>query len=120
MHSAIRVGLLGEFNQQQKAHHAIPKALAAASEDGVETTWVSTDSVEKGATLAEFDGLWCVPGMPYKSADGVISAIRFARTSRLPFLRSELPPIPWKRGRHWRSSTGSGVFPGCRTRAPTA
>jgi CTP synthase (UTP-ammonia lyase) len=24
--------------------------------------------------------------MPYKSADGVISAIRFARTSRLPFL----------------------------------
>src|ERR1035438_4220042 len=86
MHSAIRVGLLGEFNQQQKAHHAIPRALAAASEDGVETTWISTDSVEKGATLAEFDGLWCVPGMPYKSADGAISAIRFARRSRLPFL----------------------------------
>jgi CTP synthase (UTP-ammonia lyase) len=86
MHSAIKVGLLGEFNPQQKAHHAIPKALAAASEDGVETTWVSTDSVENGAALAEFDGLWCVPGMPYKSADGVISAIRFARTSRLPFL----------------------------------
>ena len=86
MYSTIRIGLLGEFNQQQKAHHAIPKALAAASQDGVETTWVSTDSVDKGATLAEFDGLWCVPGMPYKSADGAISAIRFARTSRLPFL----------------------------------
>ena len=86
MHSAIRVGLLGEFNQQQKAHHAIPRALAAASGDGVETTWVSTDSVEKGASLAEFDGLWCVPGMPYRSAGGAISAIHFARTSRLPFL----------------------------------
>jgi CTP synthase (UTP-ammonia lyase) len=86
MHSAIRVGLLGEFNPQQKAHHAIPRALAAASEDGVETTWVSTDSVEKGASLAQFDGLWCVPGMPYRSADGAISAIRFARTSHLPFL----------------------------------
>jgi CTP synthase (UTP-ammonia lyase) len=86
MHSAIRVGLLGEFNAQQKAHHAIPKSLAAASEGGVETTWVATDSVEKGESLAEFDGLWCVPGMPYRSADGAISAIRFARTSHVPFL----------------------------------
>lgn len=86
MHSAIRVGLLGEFNQQQRAHHAIPKALAAASEGAVETTWVSTDSVGEGKDLAEFHGLWCVPGMPYRSADGAISAIRYARTSLLPFL----------------------------------
>ena len=85
MHSSIRVGLLGEFNEQQRAHHAIPKALAAAS-DGVETTWVSTDSVEKGQSLSEYHGLWCVPGMPYRSADGAISAIRYARTSHLPFL----------------------------------
>ena len=86
MHSSIRVGLLGEFNAQQKAHQAIPKSLAAVSEGGVETTWVSTDSVDKGESLAEFHGLWCVPGMPYRSADGAISAIRFARTSHLPFL----------------------------------
>ncbi len=86
MHSAIRVGLLGEFNEQQKAHRAIPKALEAISEGAVETTWVSTDAVEKGESLADFHGLWCVPGMPYRSADGAISAIRFARTSRLPFL----------------------------------
>ena len=86
MHSATRVGLLGEFNEQQKAHHAIPRALAAASEGGVETTWVSTDAVEKGESLEEFHGLWCVPGMPYRSADGAITAIRYARTSLLPFL----------------------------------
>jgi len=86
MHSAIRVGLLGEFNGQQKAHHAIPKALESATDGAVETTWVSTDSVDKGESLAEFHGLWCVPGMPYRSADGAISAIRYARTSHLPFL----------------------------------
>jgi CTP synthase (UTP-ammonia lyase) len=86
MHSSIRVGLLGEFNEQQRAHNAIPKALTATSEHGVETTWVSTDSVEKGESLAEYDGLWCVPGMPYRSADGAISAIRYARTSKVPFL----------------------------------
>ena len=86
MHSSIRVGLLGEFNEQQRAHQAIPKALTTASEGGVETAWVSTDSVEKGESLAEYDGLWCVPGMPYRSADGAISAIRYARTSKVPFL----------------------------------
>jgi CTP synthase (UTP-ammonia lyase) len=86
MHSAIRVGLLGEFKPQNKAHHAIPRALAAASENTVETAWVSTDSVAKGASLAHLDGLWCVPGMPYSSADGAIAAIRFARTNHLPFL----------------------------------
>lgn len=85
MHSAIRVGLIGDFNQQQKAHQAISKALAA-SERGVEGVWVPTDSVGNGESLAEFDGLWCVPGMPYRSAEGAIRAIRHARMTRTPFL----------------------------------
>ncbi len=83
MHSAIRVGLIGDFQEQHKAHLAIPKLLAAS---GAEAVWVPTDSVGKGETLADFDGLWCVPGMPYRSADGVIRAIQHARMSRTPFL----------------------------------
>jgi CTP synthase (UTP-ammonia lyase) len=79
------MGLIGEFNEQNKAHPAIGSALSAASEGRVETTWVSTDSVGNSA-LAEFDGLWCVPGMPYRSADGALAAIRFARSHRIPFL----------------------------------
>ena len=86
MHSAIRVALVGDFNELQRAHQAIPRALSAAMEGGVETVWISTDSVARGDSLADFDGLWCVPGMPYRSADGAISAIRFARTSSMPFL----------------------------------
>jgi CTP synthase (UTP-ammonia lyase) len=79
------MGLIGEFNEQNKAHHAIGTALAAASDGKVETTWVSTNEVSNSA-LAEFDGLWCVPGMPYRSADGALTAIRFARSHRIPFL----------------------------------
>ena len=86
MHSNVRMGLIGEFNEQQKAHHAIPAAVAAASDGKVETTWVSTDSVGNGSSLAEFDGLWCAPGMPYRSADGALTAIQYARTHRIPFL----------------------------------
>ena len=83
MASETRIGLIGYFNQQQKAHGAIPKALAAASAQGV---WVPTDSIGRGESLAQFDGLWCVPGMPYRSAEGAVLAIQFARTSRTPFL----------------------------------
>lgn len=84
MHSAIRVGLVGDWNEQHKAHGAILKAL---EKDGrIEGVWVPTDSVGKGEGLAEFDGLWVVPGMPYRSADGVLRAIRHARVTRTPFL----------------------------------
>ena len=78
MHSGIRIGLIGDFNKQNVAHRAIERALAAAG-PGVEAVWVSTDSVESAGPLAEFDGLWCVPGMPYRSAAGALRAIRHAR-----------------------------------------
>ncbi|HUI56443.1 MAG TPA: hypothetical protein VLY04_15820 [Bryobacteraceae bacterium] len=85
MHSGIHVALVGDFNSQQKAHQAIPKALAA-SDTAVETVWVPTDTVGNGASLVPFDGLWCVPGMPYRSAEGVLRAIQHAREARTPFL----------------------------------
>ena len=86
MHSSIRVGLIGDFNDQQKAHQAIPKALFAASEGTVEPVWIPTDSVGTGNRLAEFDGFWCVPGMPYRDAAGAMQAIRHARVTGTPFL----------------------------------
>src|SRR5689334_19121042 len=85
MHSEIRVGLIGDFNERHRAHQAIPRALQAAS-DGVEIVWVPTDSAGDIQSLAGFDGLWCVPGMPYRNADGAIRAIRQARITRTPFL----------------------------------
>jgi CTP synthase (UTP-ammonia lyase) len=86
MHSEIRVGLLGEFKPQQPTHLAIPRALEAAAEGHVECIWVPTDSVGNGKSLAEFDGIWCVPGMPYRSPAGALEGIRYARLSRTPFL----------------------------------
>lgn len=85
MHSAIRVGLIGDFNEQQRAHQAIPKSLQAVS-DRVECVWIPTESAGTGQSLAEFDGFWCVPGMPYRNADGAMRAIRHARITRTPFL----------------------------------
>lgn len=86
MHSSIRVGLIGDFNDQQKAHHAIGKALDHVSGGDVEAVWVPTESVGNGEQLADFHGIWCVPGMPYRSAAGAMNGIRHARVTGTPFL----------------------------------
>ena len=86
MHSGIRIALVGDFSDQQKSHQAIPKALSAIPEGAVEGVWLPTDSIGNGEALTEFDGVWCVPGMPYRNADGALAAVRYARMSRTPFL----------------------------------
>lgn len=86
MPSSIRVGLIGDLNENQKAHAAIPKALYAASGGEVEAVWIPTETVGKGEGLSAFDGFWCVPGMPYKHAAGAMQAIRHARITGSPFL----------------------------------
>jgi CTP synthase (UTP-ammonia lyase) len=83
MHSAIRIGLIGDYSDQQQAHQAIPRSLAASGAEGV---WVPTESVNGPKMLSEFDGIWCVPGMPYRNPEGALRAIRHARMTRTPFL----------------------------------
>ena len=86
MHTGIRIALVGDFNETNKAHQAVPQALAAVTGSSAEGVWVPTDTIATGNSLSEFDGIWCVPGMPYRSADGALRAIRYARESRTPFL----------------------------------
>jgi CTP synthase (UTP-ammonia lyase) len=85
MLSAIRIGLIGDSNPQQKSHQAIPKVLAAAA-DRVECVWLPSDAPVNVEALREFHGFWCVPGMPYRSAEAVLRMIRHARVSRTPFV----------------------------------
>jgi CTP synthase (UTP-ammonia lyase) len=88
MKSAIRIGLVGDESPAVRAHAAIPRALALAGAElgvSVEPTWLPTDAP---AALHVFDGLWCVPGGPYASFDGVLAAIRWAREQERPFLGS--------------------------------
>ena len=73
-----------------------PQATAEALEHsaaalGVLVTqrWFETEEVtrpEALESLSRFDGIWVVPGSPYKSLDGVLSAIRLAREQEIPLL----------------------------------
>jgi len=89
---ATRIGILGDFNPDYRSHRATTESLAhAAAKLGfeVETVWLPTPSLlapDAPKTLETFDGLWASPGSPYKSFDGMLKGIEFARRRDWPFL----------------------------------
>ncbi|WP_347908463.1 CTP synthase [Pseudomonas grandcourensis] len=85
----IRIALIGDYDPQVTAHQAIPVALEKAAEHSglnVQWQWLATDEIHVETPLHTFDGFWCVPASPYRSTDGALKAIRFAREQRRPFL----------------------------------
>jgi CTP synthase (UTP-ammonia lyase) len=89
---SVRIGILGDFNSEFRSHHATNDALQHAARKlglQVESEWLPTPTLtEAGAekTLETFDGLWASPGSPYKSFDGMLKGIEFARRRDWPFL----------------------------------
>lgn len=85
----LTVGLVGDHDEAITAHRAIPLALRLGGERlgvAVQPRWLATDRLGAGTDLGDCDALWCVPGSPYRSADGALAAIRFARERGVPFL----------------------------------
>ncbi|MEI2776206.1 MAG: hypothetical protein V9G19_09600 [Tetrasphaera sp.] len=66
--------LVGDESPHIASHGRIPGILAAL---GAEHTWVPTDRVDP-AGLAAADGVWLVPGSPYASEAGALTAVRVA------------------------------------------
>jgi CTP synthase (UTP-ammonia lyase) len=89
MTAAIRIGLIGDYDATVLAHRAIPRALALAAEAATASVvweWIPTEEIRNVSRIAGFDGLWCVPASPYRSLEGALRAIRFAREQGRPFL----------------------------------
>ena len=93
MSEMIRVALVGNYSADVPAHLAIPRALAmAGTEQGcmAHEVWIPTETLPDHETvndcLSEYDGVWCVPASPYRSMEGALMAIQWARENRRPFL----------------------------------
>jgi CTP synthase (UTP-ammonia lyase) len=89
MTPAIRIGLIGDYNPAVTAHQAIPRALALSADSlrvSINHEWVPTEEIRDTSRVSGFDGLWCVPASPYRSMEGALRAIRFAREQGRPFL----------------------------------
>lgn len=83
------IALVGDYNATVPAHQAIPPALqmaANALELKLDWEWLPTETITSEVILTSFDGIWCVPASPYRSMEGALRAIRFAREHERPFL----------------------------------
>jgi CTP synthase (UTP-ammonia lyase) len=78
------VAALGDRDPAHLTHREIDAAMGLAP-DGAELRWVATDSRE-ARRIDRFDGLWVLPGTPYRAEDVVLAAIRFARENGMPVL----------------------------------
>jgi CTP synthase (UTP-ammonia lyase) len=90
MDRSLEIGVIGDFDPSSVSHASTNAALdhaAAALGISVNVSWVPTPALEDGpaSALVRFDGLWCSPGSPYRSMDGALAGIRFARERRIPF-----------------------------------
>ena len=83
----IRIGIIGDFDSQHHTHVAIDHALdhsAAAMDADIMADWIPTPEVTD-ELLSEYDGLWAAPASPYKSFDGMLRGIAYARSGMVPF-----------------------------------
>jgi CTP synthase (UTP-ammonia lyase) len=87
--SRITIGLVGDHDETVPAHRGIPLALQQAGKlcaAAVEYHWIPTEEIVAAERVSAFDGLWCVPGSPYRSMEGALTAIRYARQGRVALL----------------------------------
>ena len=90
MQRSLTVGVIGDFDPSSVPHVSTNTALdhaAAALGIPVTVSWLPTPSLGSGEApgLESYDGLWCSPGSPYRSMDGALAGIRFAREKGWPF-----------------------------------
>ena len=92
MADAIRIAIIGDYDPKSPTLPAIEKSLKHAAEQlkmPLESQWISTPELDAPATIKKlegFDGIWASPGGPYKSFEGMLKGIEFARRRDWPFL----------------------------------
>ena len=86
----VKIAIVGDFNPQFHSHHATHAAIQHSAKTlglGAESEWVPTEQVAANSEiLASYHGVWASPGSPYRSFDGMLRGIEFARTRDWPFV----------------------------------
>jgi CTP synthase (UTP-ammonia lyase) len=84
MHPAA-VGIVGDYDARNPTHRFTVEALAHLR---LPFEWVPTGEVPERAErrLGDYAGLWIAPASPYRSMDGALAAIRFARERAVPLV----------------------------------
>jgi CTP synthase len=84
----MRIGIVGDYNPAVESHPATTQAVFLAARCiglQADVVWISTAKVDD-ETLAKCDAIWAAPNSPYRSVDGMLAAVKFAREQQRPFL----------------------------------
>jgi CTP synthase (UTP-ammonia lyase) len=84
--TTARIGILGDFNPENPTHIFTGNAIRHAAEvlgKTIEAVWLPTD---RPTEYMRFDGFLGSPGSPYKSFEGALAGIRYARENQIPFI----------------------------------
>ena len=92
MSESTRIGIIADYTPTNRYHKATADSLAHSGEllaIKVETVWLDTDKLDSDSAevmLRKCDGLWGGTGSPYRSMEGALRSIRFARERGWPFI----------------------------------
>jgi CTP synthase (UTP-ammonia lyase) len=80
----VRIAIVGDFDPTNRTHRFTNDALEHV---GLAFEWVPTDAAgDWDERLARYDGVWIAPASPYRSMDGALTAIRYARERGVPLV----------------------------------
>jgi CTP synthase len=88
----VRIAVVGKYTDLHDAYKSISEAFihgGIANDVGVDVAWVSSDSFTdpeaSAAILAAYDGLLVPGGFGTRGIEGMVQAVRSARTDKVPF-----------------------------------
>jgi CTP synthase (UTP-ammonia lyase) len=82
---SARIAVIGDHDPRNRTHVMTDASLGHV---GLASEWVGTDALgdDVAARLAGFDGVWIAPASPYRSMEGALAAIRYARERGVPLV----------------------------------
>jgi CTP synthase (UTP-ammonia lyase) len=87
--ATARIALVGDRSPAVRSHQRVPGLLDALRRRHalpVEGYWIPTQDARSPGAVRGFDAVWLLPGSPYRSEAGALTAVRTARESGIPFL----------------------------------
>jgi CTP synthase (UTP-ammonia lyase) len=82
--AAVKILALGDRDPSHLTHRELDAAFALMPE-GVQCAWTASDSAQ-ARELDAADGVWLLPGTPYRDDDAAYTAVDHCRVSGTPFL----------------------------------
>jgi len=90
--SRLKIGIIADYNPKNRYHLATDGAISHAANAlalSVQTEWLATDQLDRPDAedrMGSCNALYCGSSSPYRSMEGALHGIRFAREQGYPFI----------------------------------